>query len=143
MIVVNDILKEKGNEFYFVYPQTLTIDALKFMAEKNVGALLVMENNVLCGIFSERDYARKVILLGKSSINTPVMDVMTSTLVVVKKETSINECMQLMTSQHVRHLPVMDGEQVVGVVSIGDVVSRIIREQDNMIKQLEDYIYKG
>lgn len=143
MINVNDILKEKGYNYYAVSPSTLTIDALRLMAEKNIGAVLVIENEKPVGIFSERDYARKIVLLGKSSINTPVSEVMSTHLVTVSKETPVNECMQLMTDKHIRHLPVIENEKVIGVVSIGDIVSRIIREQGNTIQQLENYIIRG
>ncbi len=143
MINVNDILKEKGYNYYAVSPSTLTIDALRLMAEKNIGAVLVIDNEKPVGIFSERDYARKIVLLGKSSVNTPVSEVMSTQLITVAKETPINECMQLMTDKHIRHLPVLENDKVIGVVSIGDIVSRIIREQGNTIQQLENYIIRG
>ncbi len=143
MINVNDILKEKGNQYYAVSPSANVIDALRLMAEKNIGAVLVMENDQLVGIFSERDYARKVILAGKSSLNTPVSEIMSTGVITVTKETSLNDCMQIMTDKHFRHLPVIEDNKVIGVVSIGDIVSRIIREQRNTIQQLENYIIRG
>jgi CBS domain-containing protein len=143
MINVNDILKEKGYDFFAVTPSTITLDALKMMAEKNVGAVLVVENNKLAGIFSERDYARKIVLKGKTSINTNISECMTHDVITVTKETSITDCMQLMTDKHIRHLPVIEEKKIVGLVSIGDIVSRIIREQKNTIQQLENYIIKG
>ncbi|MGC8824085.1 MAG: CBS domain-containing protein [Bacteroidales bacterium] len=142
MINVNDILKEKGNQ-YFASPSAYVIDALRLMAEKNIGAVLVMDNDRLVGIFSERDYARKVVLAGKSSLNTPVSETMSSEVITVTKDTSLNDCMQIMTDKHFRHLPVLEGDKVIGVVSIGDIVSRIIREQRNTIQQLENYIIRG
>ncbi|HOK51012.1 MAG: CBS domain-containing protein [Bacteroidales bacterium] len=143
MINVNDILKEKGNQYYAVSPSANVIDALRLMAEKNIGAVLVMENDQLVGIFSERDYARKVVLAGKSSLNTPVSEIMSTGVITVTKETSLNDCMQIMTDKHFRHLPVIEDNKVIGVVSIGDIVSRIIREQRNTIQQLENYIIRG
>ncbi len=143
MINVNDILKEKGNQYYAVTPSALVIDALRLMAEKNVGAVLVIENDKLVGILSERDYARKVTLAGKSSLNTPVSEIMSNEVITVTKETNINDCMQIMTDKHFRHLPVLEGDKIIGVVSIGDIVSRIIREQNNTIQQLENYIVRG
>ncbi len=143
MINVNDILKEKGNQYYAVSPSANVIEALRLMAEKNIGAVLVMENDQLVGIFSERDYARKVVLAGKSSLNTPVSEIMSTGVITVTKETSLNDCMQIMTDKHFRHLPVIEDNKVIGVVSIGDIVSRIIREQRNTIQQLENYIIRG
>jgi CBS domain-containing protein len=140
MIFVVDILKEKGYNFFKVSPETITIDALRVMDEKNIGAILVVENGKLLGIFSERDYARKIILQGKSSTNTAVSEFMTANVITVHANTSITDCMQLMTDKHIRHLPVIDNDEIKGMVSIGDIVSRIIREQKNTIQQLENYI---
>jgi CBS domain-containing protein len=111
------------------------------MAEHQVGALLVMEDETLAGIVSERDYARKVILLGRSSADTPVRDIMTSAVITVQPDTTVDKCMQLMTDRHVRHLPVVDGGRVVGMVSIGDLVKAVIAEQRQQIEQLESYIH--
>jgi CBS domain-containing protein len=143
MITVNDILKEKGNEHYSVKPDTITVDALQLMADKNVGAVMVVDKDKLVGMFSERDYARKIVLQGKSSINTQVSEFMSTTLYTVVKTTPITDCMQIMTDKRVRHLPVLENGQIIGVLSIGDIVSRIIREQKHTIEQLENYIIRG
>lgn len=140
MTTVQSVLQSKGQDIYSIAPTAMVIDALKLMAEKNIGALLVTHDDRLVGIFSERDYARKVILNGESSQTTAVKDVMTSTVVSVRPDESIDECMVLMTSQHVRHLPVIDRENLVGMISIGDVVKAIIYEHEYTIKQLENYI---
>ncbi len=126
-----------------IQPDATVFDALKLMAEKNVGALLVLEAGRLTGILSERDYARKVILKGKSSLNTPVRDIMTERVMFVHPEQTVEDCMALMTDKHVRHLPVLVGQQVVGVVSIGDLVKASLDEKDFVIKQLENYITGG
>lgn len=143
MIYVVDILKEKGNNYFSVLPETITLEALKFMAEKNIGAVLVVNEDKLLGIFSERDYARKIVLHGKSSSNTQISEFMSTHLTTVHSNTPITDCMQIMTDKHVRHLPVVDNDKILGLVSIGDIVSRIIREQKNTIQQLENYITGG
>ena len=143
MKIVKHILKEKGQRFWSVAPDTLVIDALKLMAEKEVGALLVLDGGKLIGIMSERDYARKVILKGKSSLDTPVREIMTSKVFFIRPAQTVEECMALMTDKHIRHLPVMDGDKVVGVISIGDLVKATIEEKDFLIKQLENYITGG
>ena len=143
MKIVKHILKEKGQRFWSVAPDTLVIDALKLMAEKEVGALLVLDGGKLIGIMSERDYARKVILKGKSSLDTPVREIMTSKLFFIRPAQTVEECMALMTDKHIRHLPVMEGDKVVGVISIGDLVKATIEEKDFLIKQLENYITGG
>ena len=140
MKLVKNILDSKGNEIWNVTPKNSVLDAIKMMAEKGVGALLVMENDKLAGILSERDYARKIILKGRSSEKTPVKDIMTAEVVCANPEHSVEECMSLMTEKHIRHLPVVQDEKVVGVLSIGDLVKAIIEEQDYTIKQLEMYI---
>ena len=140
MEFVNDILKEKGREVLSITPETSVFEALKLMAGKNVGSLLVLENDEMIGLFSERDYARKVILKGKSSRDTPVREIMTSRVVYVRPRQTIEECMALMTDKRVRHLPVMEDKRLVGVISIGDVVKAIISEQEFLIHQLENYI---
>jgi CBS domain-containing protein len=141
MKTVEQILRAKGNAFWFVAPDTMVYDALKLMAEKDVGALLVLESGTrLLGIISERDYARKVILKGKSSLDTPVAEVMTRPVVAVKPQQTVEECMAVMTAKRIRHLPVLVAEQVVGVVSIGDLVKASLDEKDFLIKQLENYI---
>ena len=140
MRLVSDLLKSKGHQVWSVIPDQAVYDALKLMADKNIGALLVLDKDRLVGIFSERDYARKVILKGKSSKNIPVKEIMSSEVVYVRPEQTIQDCMALMTNRHIRHLPVLEGEQLVGMVSIGDVVGSIIFEQGFEIKQLETYI---
>jgi CBS domain-containing protein len=121
-------------------PDATVYDALKLMADRNVGAVLVMDTDRLVGILSERDYARKVILHGKSSKDTSVREIMTQRVVYVRPEQTAEECMALMTDKRVRHLPVLEDDQVVGVISIGDVVKSIISEQEFIIEQLERYI---
>ena len=140
MKTVSMLLQSKGDDAWSVSPGTTVYDALVLMAEKNVGALLVVEGGRLVGIFSERDYARKVILQGKSSRHTSVGEIMTSRVVYVRPEQTIEECMALMTDKRIRHLPVLEGDRVIGVISIGDVVKAIISEQEFMIEQLENYI---
>ena len=121
-------------------PEATVYNALELMAEKNVGAVLVMHANRLVGILSERDYARKVILHGKSSKDTPVREIMTERVVYVRPEQSAEDCMALMTDKRVRHLPVLQDDELIGVISIGDVVKSIISEQEFIIEQLERYI---
>lgn len=140
MATVKNILDAKDNAIFSITPATTVYHALELMVEKNVSALLVMENDALAGIVTERDYARKVILKGKSSKETAVADIMTSQLITVNPASSIEECMGLMTEKHIRHLPVVDGEKLVGIISIGDVVSNIIQHQRNIIGQMEQYI---
>jgi CBS domain-containing protein len=140
MVRVRDMLRTKGHRVWSVAPDATVYDALKLMAEKNVGAVLVTEGNRLVGILSERDYARKVDLYGKTSRDTLVREIMTARVMYVRPEESAEECMALMTDKRVRHLPVMEGGEVIGVVSIGDVVKSIISEQGFLIEQLERYI---
>jgi len=140
MYIVRHCLQTKGNDVYSIHPEASVYEALRMMAEKDIGALLVMEAEKVVGIFSERDYARKVILHGKSSKETPVREVMTSRVVFVRPDLSLDECMALMTNKRIRHLPVLEGERVVGVISIGDVVKEIIAEQEFVIEQLANYI---
>ncbi len=137
---VSELLQDKGHDVWAVTPDSSVFDALKLMADKNVGALLVLEADKLIGIFSERDYARKVMLKGKASKNTPVKEIMSTKVLYILPEQSIEECMALMTDQRIRHLPVLEGEQLVGVISIGDVVKAIISEQKFTIHHLEKYI---
>jgi CBS domain-containing protein len=140
MATTAQILKGKGHEIWSVTPATLVYDALRLMAEMNVGALLVLEGDQLKGIFSERDYARKVILKGKSSREIAVKEIMSPEVFTVAPGQSVEECMALMTDKRVRHLPVVEGNRVIGVISIGDVVKAIISEREFTIKQLENYI---
>ena len=140
MISVEQILRHKGRAFWSVAPDAMVIDALRLMAEKDVGALMVLQAGRLAGIISERDYARKVILKGKSSLQTPVEEIMTRVVVTIRPGNTVEECMALMTEKRIRHLPVLVEDRVVGVVSIGDVVKASIDAKDFMIKQLENYI---
>ena len=141
MTPVSQLLAEKGSDIYSLKPSDPVIDGIRLMAEKSVGALLVMEGEQLLGILSERDYARKVILLGRSSKDIPVSAIMTPTpLVTVKPSNNVRECMRLMHSRRIRHLPVVEGDNVMGVLSIGDIVRAIIQEQDAEIQQLTQYI---
>ena len=140
MNFVSQLLDAKGREVWSVTPETSVYDALVLMAEKNCGALIVLEEGKLVGIFSERDYARKIILKGKASKDTAVSEIMSTQIVFVRLEHSIDQCMALMTARRIRHLPVLTGDKVVGMISIGDVVKVIISEQEFTIKQLENYI---
>ena len=140
MTTVTQLLRTKGHEVVSVSAETSVFQALKVMAEKNIGALLVIEAERLVGVLSERDYARKVILKGKASKDTSVREIMTAHVLYVRPEQTIEECMALMTAKRVRHLPVLEEERLVGVISIGDVVKAIIAEQEFMIEQLQNYI---
>jgi len=140
MKTVTQLLRTKGQQVLSVAPDIPVFEALEVMADKNVGALLVVEDERLVGVFSERDYARKVILKGKSSKDTPVREIMSSHVLYVRPEQTIEDCMALMTDKRVRHLPVMEEGRVVGVISIGDVVKAIIAEQEFIIEQLQNYI---
>ncbi len=141
MKTVSYILKNKGSEVSFVSPDIMVRDALKIMAEKNIGAIVVMNNERLVGIFSERDYARKIVLKDKSSKTTPISEIMTSDdLITVKPSTSIDDCMVLMTDRRIRHLPVVENDKLLGVISIGDLVKHIIEDQKITIENLQNYI---
>ncbi|MEE2822208.1 MAG: CBS domain-containing protein [Acidobacteriota bacterium] len=137
---VSQLLEEKDYDVWSVSPESSIFDGLKLMAEKNIGALLVVDSGNLIGIFSERDYARKIALKGKTSHETSVREIMTKKVASVRPDQSIQECMELMTEKHIRHLPVLENEQLVGVISIGDVVKAVISEQAFIIEQLENYI---
>lgn len=137
---VRQILQNKGHTVWSIAPDASVYEALQLMAEKNIGALVVLEAGELVGIFSERDYARKVILKGKSSKDTPVREIMTPKVIYVRPNHTIEDCMALMTDKHIRHLPVLDNGRLVGIISIGDVVKAIISEQEFIIEQLESYI---
>ena len=143
MTTVRDILRGKGNQIWWVSPDTTVFSALELMAEKNVGALAVLDGENLVGMFSERDYARKIILKGKASKETSVEEIMSSEVTTVRPGQSVDECMALMTDKRIRHLPVFEGEKLVGLISIGDVVKAIISEREFIIKQLENYITGG
>lgn len=140
MTLVSQILKKKGSDVWSVRPDDTVFDAVKMMAEKSVGALVVMEDDKLVGIISERDYARKIILEGKASRDTPVADIMTRQVLCVSPERTVDECMALMSDKRARHLPVIEDKHVVGVLSIGDLVKVTIDEQKVMIDQLKQYI---
>ena len=140
MLTVAHLLKDKGNKIFSVAPTDTVLHAVEVMATAHVGALLVMEQGVLKGVISERDYARKVILMHRASHDTPVADIMTSPAVTVTPDRSVHECMQIMTERRFRHLPVCDDDRVVAMISIGDLVKWIIDGQDRAIHQLEDYI---
>lgn len=143
MITVRDILRAKGNQIWSVSPDATVFSALELMAEKNIGALVALDGESLAGIFSERDYARKVILKGKASKETSVREIMTSEVTTVRPSQSVDECMALMTDKRIRHLPVFEGDKLVGLISIGDVVKAVISEREFVIKQLESYITGG
>jgi len=140
MVTVRQVLNRKGSAIWSTHPEASVYEALQLMAQKDVGALVVMLEGRLVGIFSERDYARKVILHGKTSRETQVSEIMTPNVYTVHPEQSMEACMALMTDKHIRHLPVVEGEQVIGVISIGDVIKTIITEQEFVINQLENYI---
>ena len=140
MGTVRNILQTKGNAVYTVSPESSVYEALEELENNNLGSLVVVENGKLIGIFTERDYARKVILKGRSSKETHVKDIMTERPLFVTPDSTIEACMQLMSSKFIRHLPVLDNEQLVGIISIGDVVKYIIHEKDFIIENLEHYI---
>jgi CBS domain-containing protein len=141
MKTVRQLLQGKPHGLSTIGPDTRVFDALKLMAEKDIGALPVVENGNLIGIVSERDYARKVILHGKSSHDTLVKEIMTGGAYCVQPANTIEECMALMTDRHIRHLPVLENAKLIGILSIGDLVKATIAEQQFMIKQLESYIH--
>ncbi|WP_449447468.1 CBS domain-containing protein [Thermomonas brevis] len=140
MRTVRQLLEAKSPEVIAIRPEAPVIDAIRLMAERQVGALLVMDGPALAGILSERDYARKIVLQGRSSKDTPVRDIMTLTVVTVAPGDSIDRCMQLVTDRRIRHLPVLDDGAVVGVLSIGDLVKAVIELQRQDIDQLQRYI---
>ena len=140
MKTVEQILDAKGSDVWSITPDTTVLEAIKLMAEKEVGALLVMTGEKPVGIVSERDYARKVILKGRSSKKTSIQDIMTTHVVYASPDQSIEQCMALMTEKRIRHLPIMDGERLRGMISIGDLVKAVIAEQKLVISELERYI---
>ncbi len=137
---IKDVLRDKGRDVWTIDVEASVLDALKLMADKEIGALVVTEGGRITGVMSERDYARKVVLRGKTSKDTPVREIMTRKVLYVKPEQTVEECMALMTEKHVRHMPVLDGDQVIGLVSIGDIVKSVISEQQFLIGHLENYI---
>lgn len=140
MRTVRQLLESKPVEIHAVAPEAPVIEAIRLMAEHHVGALLVMEGRRLAGILSERDYARKVVLQGRSSKDTPVRDIMTEHVITVGPDDSADHCMQIVTDHRIRHLPVVDGDAVLGVVSIGDLVRAVIEEQRQELDHLQRYI---
>lgn len=140
LTTVGQLVSRKGNEVFSTQSDATVFEALELMAEKEIGSLLVFAGEKLAGVFSERDYARKVILKGKSSRDTRVWEIMTENVVYVRPDQTMADCMALMTDKRIRHLPVLDEGEVVGVISIGDVVKEIISEQEFVIGQLENYI---
>ena len=137
---ISEILSHKGSSVWSITPEATVFEAVQMMAEKNVGALLVIEADRLIGIISERDYSRKVILKGKSSKQTPVKEIISGQVIQVTPAHTVEECMRLMTDHRIRHLPVLEGSRIVGVVSIGDLVNWIISAQTTTISQLQTYI---
>ena len=140
MITVKDLLNRSSSTTVLVAPTDNVYRALQLMAENNIGAVMICEENQMQGIFTERDYCRKIILMGRSSLNTPIQDIMTKKMITVKPEQSLEECMELMTKYHIRHLPVQENENLVGVVSMRDVMEAIISSKQSRIDQLESYI---
>ena len=140
---VEMLLRKKGNVIYSIEPDALVYEAIEKMAQENIGALLVIQNGKVQGIISERDYARKVILKGKSSRETSISEVMTTEVCYISKQRRMHECMALMTEKHFRHLPVMDDGELLGLITMGDVVKTIIEEQDHEIEDYQNYIRGG
>jgi len=143
MITIKELLKKKSGDIWSISPQASVYQALELMAQKEVGALLVIENGKLVGIFSERDYARKIILKGKASKETAVSELMTTSVYYVTPDNTLEEAMALMTSKHIRHLPIMNQGKLSGLVTLGDVVKKIISEQKLTIDELENYVTGG
>ena len=137
---VSDILQKKGSVIIYIKGNTTVLDALKVLSEKNIGALLVMEDGKLVGIFSERDYARKIILKGKASADTLISEIMTENPFTIQPDDSLETCMAIMSEKHIRHLPVVKDGMVAGMISIGDVVTTIIQSQKETIDHLKNYI---
>ncbi len=140
MRTIKEIIKEKGDKIWSVTPETTVYDALSLMAEKSIGAVIVLEGGILKGIMSERDYARKIILKGKSSREVPVSEIMSDRVVYIDINTDIEECMALMINKRIRHLPVYENGKLAGIISIGDVVKALIDEKEVVINELENYI---
>lgn len=141
MATISQLLQNKGQEIWAVAPDDTVLQALELMAEKNIGSVIVLEDGEVRGIFSERDYSRKVVLNGRSSKTTPIREVMTPEVYYVRPQDSVDRCMTLMTEKRFRHLPVLDDDKkLIGIISIGDVVKAIITEQQVLISHLEDFI---
>lgn len=140
MLRIKYLLAGKGNQVWSIEPEDPVLEAIQMMADKHIGALPVIRNGELAGIVSERDYARKVILLGRSSAETPVWEIMTSPVTTVTSDDTVHHCMQLMTEKRIRHLPVLEKGRLIGIISIGDLVKAVIEEQQHTIDQLERYI---
>ena len=139
-IPIREILTHKGSNVWSVTPESTVLEAIQMMADKNVGALLVTKEGRLLGVLSERDYTRKIVLKGRSSKDTPVRDILSGHVVSASPDHTVDECLRLMTEHRIRHLPVMDGAKILGVISIGDLVNCIISAQSSTIQQLETYI---
>lgn len=140
MAKIKQVLQGKGHDVWSIDPEASVLDALSLMADKEVGALAVTQADKLVGVVTERDYARKVVLQGRSSKSTKIKDIMTSRVAYARPDQTVEECMAVMTDKRIRHLPVMDGEKLLGIISIGDLVKSIIEEQQQVIEQLEQYI---
>lgn len=140
---VGTLLHNKSGEIWSLEPSASVYDAIRLMAEKSVGALLVMRDSKLAGIVSERDYARKIVLQGRNSHDTPVSDIMTGNVVTVTPSHTVEECMRIVTDKRIRHLPVVEGDRVIGIVSIGDLVNWVLTEQQETIRHLEAWIAKS
>ena len=141
MRTVQQLLGEKGHDIESIHPDDSVFDAIQKLANANIGSLMVVEDDRPVGIFTERDYARNVILKGKSSPTTPVRDIMTTRVIYVQPEQTVEECMAIMTDKHIRHLPVLEDENLIGMISIGDLVKSIIADQKYTIEQLEQFIH--
>ncbi len=143
MPTIRHVLSGKGREVRHIHPDASVLDALKLMAERNIGALVVLDDETLVGIISERDYARKIVLKGKTSLGTPVRDIMSTRVVCATLDQSVEECLAVMTAKAVRHLPILEHKRLVGIVSIGDLVKCVIADQKFTIEQLEHYVQGG
>jgi CBS domain-containing protein len=141
MTTVRHLLDRKGRAVYSIGPEDPVLEAIQLMADHHIGALLVMRGDELAGILSERDYARKVILMGRSATDTPAWQIMSSPVHTVSPELSLEDCMRLVTDKRIRHLPVVEGGRVIGMISIGDLVKAVIEDQQRTIEQLESYIH--
>lgn len=139
-LTVSHLLASKGKAIWAIHPDETVFTALQFLAEKNVGALVVMDGEHLVGILSERDYARKVMLRGKSSMDTPVREIMTTKVITVLPSHTLGACMEQMTHHRIRHLPVVENGEVIGLISIGDLVKAMLQQQEFFLEQLENYI---